>query len=119
MAKRFKEEEIVKILKEAEEPVNIREVIRKHNISEQSFYRWRQKYGSIYSSRGELISILYPSANMKIRLEWHYLLEVYDGLFYSFPKLLPGVYWYIFHRHYGIFNLFRGLGLSRVAGAME
>ena len=33
MAKRFKEEEIVKILKEAEELVNIREVIRKHNIS--------------------------------------------------------------------------------------
>ena len=61
MAKRFKEKEIVKILKEAEELVNIREVIRKHNVSEQSFYRWRQKYGSIYSSRGELISILYPS----------------------------------------------------------
>jgi putative transposase len=43
MAKRFKEEEIVKILKEAEELGNVRDVIRKHNVSEQSFYRWRQK----------------------------------------------------------------------------
>jgi len=50
MAKRFKEEEIVKILKEAEELGNIREVIRKHSVSEQSFYRWRQKYGGMQTS---------------------------------------------------------------------
>lgn len=41
-----KEEEIVRILKEAEELGSIREVIRKHNVSEQGFYRWRQKYGA-------------------------------------------------------------------------
>jgi len=50
MAKRFKEEEIVNILKEAEQIGNIREVIRKHNVSEQSFYRWRQKYGGMETS---------------------------------------------------------------------
>ena len=50
MAKRFKEEEIVKILKEAEELGSIREVIRKHNVSEQSFYRWRHKYGGMHTS---------------------------------------------------------------------
>ena len=50
MAKRFKEEEIVKILKEAEELGNVRDVIRKHNVSEQSFYRWRQKYGGLQTS---------------------------------------------------------------------
>ena len=50
MAKRFKEEGIVKILKEAEELGSIREVIRKHNVSEQSFYRWRQKYGGMQTS---------------------------------------------------------------------
>ncbi len=47
MAKRFKEEEIVKILKEADAIGNVRDVIRKYNVSEQSFYRWRQKYGGI------------------------------------------------------------------------
>lgn len=50
MAKRFKEEEIVKILKEAEEMGNVRDVIRKYNVSEQSFYRWRQKYGGMETS---------------------------------------------------------------------
>lgn len=50
MAKRFKEEEIVKILKEAEQVGNVRDVIRKHNVSEQSFYRWRQKYGGMETS---------------------------------------------------------------------
>jgi len=50
MTKRFKEEEIVKILKEAEANGNVREVIRKYNVSEQSFYRWRQKYGGMETS---------------------------------------------------------------------
>jgi len=50
MAKRFKEEDIVKILKEAEQVGNVREVIRKYNVSEQSFYRWRQKYGGMETS---------------------------------------------------------------------
>ena len=50
MAKRFKEEEIVKILKEAEQVGNVRDVIRKYNVSEQSFYRWRQKYGGMATS---------------------------------------------------------------------
>jgi len=50
MSKRFKEEEIVKILKEAETVGNVREVIRKHNVSEQSYYRWRQKYGGMETS---------------------------------------------------------------------
>ena len=50
MAKRFKEEEIVKILKEAEQVGNVRDVIRKYNVSEQSFYRWRQKYGGMETS---------------------------------------------------------------------
>lgn len=50
MAKRFKEEEIVKILKEAEQCGNVREVIRKYNVSEQSYYRWRQKYGGMETS---------------------------------------------------------------------
>jgi len=50
MAKRFKEEEIVKVLKEAETVDSVREVIRKYNVSEQSFYRWRQKYGGMETS---------------------------------------------------------------------
>jgi putative transposase len=50
MGRRRTEEEIVKILKEAESGVPIRDVIRKYNVSEQSFYRWRQKYGGMETS---------------------------------------------------------------------
>ncbi len=45
--KRFNEEQIVRILKEAETAGTAREVIRKHNITEQTFYRWKNKYGGM------------------------------------------------------------------------
>ena len=42
MAKRFKEEEVVNIIKmEADELGNMGEVIHKCYVSEQSFYLWR------------------------------------------------------------------------------
>ncbi len=46
--KRYSEEKIIQILHEAErgeQPIS--EICRKHGISEQSFYRWRKKYGGM------------------------------------------------------------------------
>jgi len=45
--KRFSEEQIIRILKEGEAADNIREICRLHNITEQTFYRWRRKYGGM------------------------------------------------------------------------
>jgi len=46
--KRFSEERIIKILREAEVPgISIGEVCRRNNITDVTFYRWRNKYGGI------------------------------------------------------------------------
>ena len=43
---RFSEEQIIGILKAAEAAGNIRSCTE-HNVSEQTFYRWRRKYGGL------------------------------------------------------------------------
>lgn len=45
--KRFSEEQIIQILKEGEASDTIRDVCRQHNVTEQTFYRWRNKYGGM------------------------------------------------------------------------
>ena len=47
MKKRFSENQIIQILREAERAESIREVCRRHSITEQTFYRWRKKYGDM------------------------------------------------------------------------
>lgn len=44
---RFTEEQIIGILREAEAGAEIRELNRRHGITEQTFYRWRNKYGGM------------------------------------------------------------------------
>ena len=45
MKKRFTEPQIAFVLKQVEVGVTVGEVCRKAGISEQTFYRWKQKYG--------------------------------------------------------------------------
>ena len=44
---RFTEEQIIGILREAEAGAEIRALSRRHGITEQTFYRWRNKYGGM------------------------------------------------------------------------
>jgi len=44
---RFSEEQIIGILKAAEVMGNIREACKEHNVTEQTFYRWRRKFGGM------------------------------------------------------------------------
>lgn len=44
---RFTEEQIVKILKLQENGLKVTEICRQNGISEQTFYRWKSKYGGM------------------------------------------------------------------------
>ncbi len=44
---RYTEEQIVSILKEHEKGVGTEELCRRHAISQQTFYRWKAKYGGL------------------------------------------------------------------------
>jgi len=47
MKKRFTEEQIIKILKEHEGGKRAADIVREHGISEQTFYRWKSKFGGM------------------------------------------------------------------------
>ena len=47
---KFSEQQIAFILRQAEEGTRVEEVCRKAGISQQTYYRWRKKYGGLMPS---------------------------------------------------------------------
>ena len=47
---RYKEQQIIGILREIESGTSVAEVCRKYGIAEQTVYRWRSKYGGLDTS---------------------------------------------------------------------
>jgi putative transposase len=56
--KRFKEEQIIRLLQEAESGLAVADICRKHNCSEQSFYRWKAKFGGMQVSEAKRLKEL-------------------------------------------------------------
>jgi putative transposase len=44
---RFTDEQIISILKEAEQSGKTGEVVRRHGISRETFYKWRKKFSGM------------------------------------------------------------------------
>lgn len=65
--KRFTEEQIIRILKEAEAGAKKQEICRRHGVSEQTFYRWRSKYGGMQVSEARKLKGL-EAENRKLKL---------------------------------------------------
>jgi putative transposase len=47
LTKRFTEEQIIGILKSHERGMKLADILRQHGIAEQTFYRWKSKYGGM------------------------------------------------------------------------
>ena len=64
--KKYSPEQIVKILREAEGAKSARDVIRRYNITEQTFYRWKKVYaGMEVSEIRKLKAIQEENAQLK------------------------------------------------------
>ena len=47
--KKYTEEQITQILKEAEASNNVSDTLRKYGVNDSSYYRWKAKYGGMDS----------------------------------------------------------------------
>jgi len=55
---RYKEEQIIRILKEVESGTTVAEVCRQYGVSEQTVYRWRSKYDGLETSELQRLRLL-------------------------------------------------------------
>ena len=63
--KNFNEEKNIKVLQEAEGDIMVRDVCRKHQITEQTFYRWRNKFAPYGSEVRRLKELKHENAQLK------------------------------------------------------
>ena len=67
--KRLKEEQIIRVLREVEQDgVTIVEVCKKYGVSEQSYYRWKNKYGGLDVSEARRLKQLETENSMLKKL---------------------------------------------------
>jgi putative transposase len=56
--RRYSEEQILAILKEAEAAKNVGEVIRRHGLSPKTYYRWKAKFAGMEVSDAKRLRAL-------------------------------------------------------------
>ena len=56
--KRFKEEQIIAVLKEAEAGINVADLCRKYGICDATFYNWKARYGGLTVSEAQQLKSL-------------------------------------------------------------
>ncbi len=55
---RFSQEKIIRVLRQVESGQKVKDVLREHGISEQTYYRWKSKYGGMSVSEAKRLKQL-------------------------------------------------------------
>jgi putative transposase len=63
---RFKEEQIIAILREQEAGTSTADVCRRHGVSTATFYKWKAKYGGLEVSDARRLRVL-EAENAKLK----------------------------------------------------
>ena len=80
MKKRFTDEQIIGILREAEAgTTTIKALCKKHNLTEQTFFRWRNKFGGLDVSDARRLKEL-ESENSRLKRLVAEQMLVIDGM---------------------------------------
>ena len=66
MQKKFTEEQIIGILKEAEAGAKVAELCRKYGISDATYYNWKAKFGGMTVSDAQRLKAL-EAENAKLK----------------------------------------------------
>lgn len=63
---RYSEEQIIRVLGQVESGQKVKDVVREHGISEQTYYRWKSKYGGMAVSEARRLKEL-ESENRRLK----------------------------------------------------
>jgi putative transposase len=64
--KRYTEEQIIAILKEHEAGASVPDLARRHGVAENTFYRWKSKFGGMEVSEAKRLREL-EQENMRLK----------------------------------------------------
>jgi putative transposase len=63
---RYSEEQIIRVLHQVEAGQKVKDVVREHGISEQTYYRWKSKFGGMSVSDAKRLKQL-ESENRQLK----------------------------------------------------
>ncbi len=63
---RYSQEQIIRVLRQVESGQKVKDVTREHGISEQTYYRWKSKYGGMSISEAKRLKQL-ESENRQLK----------------------------------------------------
>ena len=63
---RFTEDKIIGVLKEVEAGAKVADICRRHGISDQTYFRWKRKYGGLDVNEARRLKLL-EDENRKLK----------------------------------------------------